>query len=154
MTDSFPSPSELKGAVQGTLLYIGLYFLFVQYQAYTKFYILAQKKWQAKKSDSKEKITLAKVKYYNSSDHIALNGDRTVGNFVEYAFVFLSVLWMHALFVDPSQSFTLAVCYTFSRSYYPVVFKLGPPWLFCSTVPGYVIIMYMMQQIVSKFAFV
>jgi hypothetical protein len=125
--------------------------VFIQYQAYSKFYILFQRKDAAKKADLKTKIKLTTVKYYNADDHLALNGDRTVGNFVEFAFVFLSVLWIHALFVDATQSFKLAAWYTFFRSYYPFVFRYGPPYLFASTVPGYVVIGYMMVQIWSKY---
>jgi hypothetical protein len=154
MKDSFPQPAELKGAVQGTLLYIGLFIIFIQFQAFSKFYLLAQKKQEQKKTDStKEKISFRTVKYYNSVDALALNGDRTVGNFVEFAFVFLSLLWLHAIFVNPSESFTLALLYTIFRGYYPVVFAMGIPYLLLSTVPAYFVLTYMAYQLTLKVAF-
>lgn len=154
MNDTYPSPSELKGAIRGTLIYISLYMVFIQFQAYSKFYIFHQKKKEviAKDDGMKTKVSFRAVKYYNSKDMLALNGDRTVGNFVEFAFVFLSLLWIHAIFVNPNESFTIAVLYTFFRSLYPILFNQPLPGILLSTVPMYIILAYMFCQIIFKVA--
>jgi hypothetical protein len=79
LRDDFPSPTELRGAVQGTLLYLGVYvFILIPFQIGSKFYVLGQKKREAKQKDGNNlKVSYRAIKYYNSS-----------GNFLEYAIVF------------------------------------------------------------------
>lgn len=153
MRDAFPSPTELKGALHGTLLYLALYLVvFIQFQSYSKFYLLAQKKKEARaKGGSGKTVSFRAIKYYNSHDMLALAGDRAVGNFIEFAIVFLPLLWLHALFVDPSQSFSICAIYTASRSLYPVMFLLNkPPSIFLSTVPGYAVLTYLFVQLIVE----
>lgn len=151
MLETFPSPVELKGAVQGTLLYLGLYFfVLIPFQTASKFYIVAQKKKGARaKGDNEKKISLRAIKYYNSRDLLALAGDRTIGNFIEFAILFLPLMWMHALFVDPSQSFWICAIYTASRSSYPI-FYMRAKLLLLSTVPGYLIYTYLFFELTLK----
>jgi hypothetical protein len=87
---SFPSPDELKGAVQGTILYLALYlFLLIPFQSFSKFYIVAQKKKEARaKGGNKEKISFRAIKYYNSRDLLALAGDRTLATLLNLPFCF------------------------------------------------------------------
>eukprot|EP00957_Ditylum_brightwellii_P096895 7379556-Ditylum_brightwellii.AAC.1 len=65
-------------AVQGTLLYLSLYFFFfIPFQTLSKFYILKQKRAEARANskgadDKQEEISLSSVKYYNSQDSLAL----------------------------------------------------------------------------------
>ena len=154
MSASYPEPEELKGVVRGTLLYLSLYlFGFIQFQSYSKFYLLAQKKREAKGKKDGAAVSFRAIKYYNSRDRLALTGDRTVGNFVEFAIMFLPLLWMHAVFVDPTQSWNLALLYTSSRSLYPVLMMYQPTWILISTGPGYLVLLYLMWQIATKFAF-
>lgn len=143
---SYPTPEELQGAVRGTLLYLAVYlFGFVQFQSYSKFYLLAQKKKQAKKND--DKISWRATKYYNSRDKLALVGDRTVGNTLEFAILFLPLYWMHAVLVDPTWSWEIAVVYTSFRALYPFLFYYYPTRIVLSTGPGYVVLLYLMWQI-------
>lgn len=109
--------------------------------------MLAQKKKEAKQKDG-AKVSLKKVKYYNH-DTLALRGDRTVGNFIEQGLYFLPLFWMHALFVDPTESFAIAAFYTASRAIYPLVFgnKISPVLILISTVPGYAVNLYLMVQL-------
>ena len=154
---TFPTPDELRGAVQGTLLYLCLYLVvFIQFQSYTKFYIYYYKyknKNSKKKTDdndrgNKHQTSFRNVKYYNTTDILALNGDRTVGNFVEQAIVFLPLLWIHALFVNPKLSFSICILYTSIRSVYPLVFYTK--YMFLCTIPGYMILFYLMYEILTK----
>jgi hypothetical protein len=150
---AFPSPDDLKGTVQGTLLYLSLYAALIWFQSLSKFYLVNRLRNEAHAKDvDAMRISFRAVKYYNSKHLLALRGDRTVGNFVEQAVVFLPLLWLHAVFVDPSISLHLAGIYTALRGYYPIVF--GSPWVRCSTYPGYVVVGYMMYQVAFKFALV
>ena len=164
VTTTFPSPDELRGAVLGTVLYLSLYiFAFIQFQSYTKFYIYYykyKKKNLKLKSDDGDTsapfqssttipiTSFRNVKYYNTTDLLALNGDRTVGNFVEQAIVFLPLLWIHALFINPQLSFTICVLYTSIRSVYPFVFYTK--YMFLCTIPGYMILFFLIYEIVTK----
>jgi hypothetical protein len=101
------------------MLYLSMYmFWLVPFQVWTKLHILAKKKQEAKKKNDGTRVSYRAIKYYNSRDMLALAGDRSVGNFVEYAVVFLPLMWLHALFVDPGKSFTICALYVFFRSYY------------------------------------
>jgi hypothetical protein len=151
-SSSFPSPDELKGAVQGTLLYLGLYlFILIPFQSFSKFYLVAQKKKEARSKGGNEKVSFRAIKYYNSKDLLALAGDRTIGNFIEFAILFLPLMWMHALFVDPSISFWICLVYTASRGIYPITYFQGS-LILLSTAPGYLIYAYLFYELTFKFA--
>jgi MAPEG family len=148
--ETFPRPEELRGAVHGTVLYLSLYLIgFLQFQSYSKFYLYFRQSKNAKRDDkTPPKVSFREVKYYNSKDIMALVGDRTVGNFLEQSILFLPLLWLHALFVDPTHSFTICLWYTITRSYYPMAFLSKAMYL--STIPGYIIVLYLMYQLLSK----
>ena len=135
----FPTADALKPAVLGTLLYFGEFTAFMAFQSFSKFYLLQQKRAEAKG----KRVAFAAVKYYNGEDHLALTGDRTFGNMCEQALVFLPLFWLHAVFVDPSTSLNIAGTYVAFRSLYPVGFFLKSPLLFVSTVGGYGCLAYM-----------
>lgn len=140
-------------AVQGTLLYLALYWLFLTFQSFSKYYLLAKKKKEAKEGDSKERVSLRLIKYY-SHDIIALRGDRTVGNFSEQGFYYLPLFWMHALFVDPTNSFAIAGIYTGSRLLYPFLFGAKRSMIILvSTVPGYLVNSYLFAALVRAVVF-
>ena len=150
--------------VQGTLLYFFVYIMLLQFQSFSKFYLIAQRKKafaQAKKDGEplppKQKNFALKVKYYNTDDLMALMGDRSVGNFVEQAVLFLPLYWMHAIFVDPTVSWTIAMIYSASRALYPIAFQMHFSGLTgavgLSTGPGYVVIGYMWYQLATKYVF-
>jgi hypothetical protein len=139
--------------VQGTLLYLALYWLFLVMQSFSKYYLLAKKKKEAKEADIKQRVSLRVIKYYNH-DIIALRGDRTVGNFLEQGFYHLPLFWMHALFVDPTNSFTIAAIYTASRFLYPFVFGAKRAMIILvSTVPGYLVNTYLFAALVRAVVF-
>jgi hypothetical protein len=153
MRDDFPSPAELKGAIQGTLLYLGVYgAILIPFQSGSKFFLLAQKKREAMQKDKKgddhpTKVSFRAIKYYNSRDMLALAGDRSVGSFLVCV---LPLMWIHAIFVDPTRSFTICAVYSAARVIYPVVFMYGLPAIFLSTTPGYLVIGYLFAQLVSN----
>jgi hypothetical protein len=151
-TTAFPSPADLQGAVQGTLLYLGLYAVFLSFQSLSKFVLLRQKRrQQAKKSDDPApRVSFRATKYYNSQDLLALAGDRSVGNFGEFSLLFLPLYWIHALWVDSSTAWTIAVLYVVGRAPYPVLYLYFPKWIVLSTAPGYLVLAYLIGKILTK----
>ena len=141
----------------------------VPFQSFSKFYIIAQKKKDAKAKAAKDgtsvpergqgkgKALYLSVKYYNNQDDLALAGDRAVGNVLEQALIFLPLFWLHALFVDPTQSLIIATIYTVSRGIYPLVYLAAlrgfPGMIGVSTGPGYLVTMYLFYQVAAKFCF-
>jgi MAPEG family len=153
MLDEFPKPPELKGAVSGTALYLSLYVFFQCFQSYNSHVLIAQKRKEAKQASasgkSPETISYREIKYYNNRDFLALWGDRTAGNFREWALIFLPFLWMHALFVDPTQSWMICLVYTSFRALYPIFYRKGILVL-ASTVPAYVVLIYLFYGLVVE----
>lgn len=84
---------------------------------------------------------------YYTPNQLALTGDRAVGNFIEFAIVFLPLYWMHAVFVDASQSFIIACFYSASRAIYPFVFPIKGMFILFSTIPGYLVILYLFGSV-------
>ena len=121
--------------------WISLYFVFLFYQSWTKFYALIQLKKESKTSDTKAP-SFVDVKYGMAAGkkYLALNGDRTVGNMIEQSIPFLASLWLHAVFVNVGSAAQLGWFWLLFRAIYPAVFSRGIPVLFLSTVPGYLII--------------
>ena len=114
------------------------------FQSFSKFYLYSKKRAEALSKDGKNRVTFKVIKYY-SHDPMALRGDRTVGNYIEQGFCFLPLFWLHALFVDPSVSLTIATIYTVSRAIYPFVFGAKIPLLLAlSTAPGYAVVIYLL----------
>ena len=146
-------------------MYLFVYgFILIPFQSFSKYHILAQKKKEFKAKAAKDgspkpkgglKTAFLKTKYYNNEDVLALAGDRAVGNVLEQALVYLPLFWMHALFVDPSQSKTIAIIYTVSRAIYPlmyiITFNGGPKVIFLSTLPGYLVTLYLFYKLVVDF---
>jgi hypothetical protein len=144
--------------VQGTMLYLFVYFgLAIPFQAFSKFYLLKLKKEQVRKDAKKKEtaptaIDFRAIKYYNRDDTLALVGDRWVGQFQEYSIIFLSLLWIHALFVDPKQSLLISILYSISRGIYPIVFsRQAYPGVLISAFPNYIILTYLGVQIMRGF---
>jgi MAPEG family len=157
MLAEFPKPADLQGAVSGTLLYLSLYVAFQCFQSYSSHVLIAQKRKEAKQASAngKEpaKVSFRQLKYYNNRDFLAIWGDRTAGNFREWALIFLPTLWLHALFVDPTQAWNLCVAYTACRALYPIVFCKGVLVL-ASTIPAYLVLMYIFYSLVVEVAMV
>ena len=124
-----------------TLGWFSLFFAFLFYQSWSKFYALKALKKESKAKDSKVP-SFVDVKYGMAAGnkHFALNADRTVGNMMEQSLPFLVSLWLHAIFVDIGSAAQLGWIWLLFRAIYPVVFARGVPLLFLSTVPGYSIL--------------
>mmetsp|Transcript_10117 Transcript_10117/g.12276 ORF Transcript_10117/g.12276 Transcript_10117/m.12276 type:complete len:153 (+) Transcript_10117:59-517(+) len=122
--------------IKATTAYVGLYFSFMSFQSFSKFYLLDQSQ---KKGENKK---LSEIKY-GSKEGLGLVSDRTFLNMLEQAPLFLTSLWLHASFVCPQSAANQAWLYITFRAIYPIVFQMGIPWLFLSTGPNYLSILYM-----------
>ena len=136
-----PNLSGLEPVLGVTVGFLTLYYIFLYGQAITKFYLY----FQAKKKDPKVKF--GKIKYSNP-DIMARVSDRTAGNMVEQAVPFLVSLWLCAIFESPTYAAKLGWLWLLFRSYYPFVFT--GPTLVLSTVPGYVIVIMLLQPVAIK----
>ena len=149
MALKFAAADELKGAVLGTLVFLGTYMALLLFQSMTKFVVLKARRAKEKKDGKGDHASFAELKYYNR-DVLALAGDRAVGNTLEQLVTFLPLLWLHALFVDPSLSFRIGLVYSLSRIVYPFLFLLNGfnPMVFLSTIPGYAVQTYLAYKLV------
>ena len=134
--DLFPSAGDSMPCSDGAscapvlrvfIGWVGLYFSFLFSQSYRTFNAV-----------SKGKGDIGAVKYGNAGGKYILTGNRTVANMMEQSFPFLASLALHALLVDAASAAQLGWLWLFSRTIYPLVFAMGPPMLFLSTLPGYV----------------
>lgn len=136
----------------------------IPFQSFSKFYIVSQKKKEfkakaAKDGDSKPKggfkSAYLRIKYYNNEDSLALAGDRAVGNVLEQSLVYLPLYWLHAIFVDPTHSFTIAMIYAISRVIYPLLYLANFSGyrgaIGLSTAPGYLVTLYLFYKVLFEF---
>lgn len=133
--------------IKATGAYTCLYFSFAIFQSFSKFYLFfGQKKLKdSSSSESESKKSIKEIKY-NSKDGLGLISDRTFLNMVEQAPVFLTALWMHAIFVSPKNAAKAAYYYIGFRALYPFCFMKGSttPWILISTLPNYTTIWYLL----------
>jgi uncharacterized MAPEG superfamily protein len=127
--------------IKVTGAYACLFFIFMCFQSFSKFYIFNEAKKKAKKDDS-EKVSLRQIKY-NSTSGLGFISDRTFLNMLEQSPLFLMGLWMHAVFVSPESAATAGWLYIVFRAMYPIVFSMGIPWLFVSTFTNYFVVWYL-----------
>ena len=134
-----------------------MYTAFFVFQSFSKMYLYKLKKIEAKAKD-RPIPTFPEIKYYNNKDALAMLGDRVMGNTLEQGVVFLPLLWMHATFVDPSMSFSLAQYYVVARVLYPILYFYYYPGVkdkkgrtsygfVFSTFPAYAVNSYMMAKL-------
>lgn len=129
--------------IKATGAYACLYFTFAGFQSMSKFYLFfSQKKL---KDNTSEQKSIKEIKYA-SKEGLGLLSDRTFLNMVEQAPLFLTALWMHAVFVCPKSAAKAAYYYIGFRSIYPFCFCKGSttPWILISTVPNYATIWYLL----------
>jgi len=145
-----PTPDELKNPVIGFLIYLGCLVLLMSFQSFSKLYLTKIKRRNSKG----KKVSFIDTKYYNKDDVLALAGDRGFGNAHEQAIFFIPLYWLNALLVDDARGSLaiLAAVYGFTRVVYPFLFLSKKfSFVFVSTVPGYIVLIYLLQGLV-KFA--
>mmetsp|Transcript_11671 Transcript_11671/g.37162 ORF Transcript_11671/g.37162 Transcript_11671/m.37162 type:complete len:152 (-) Transcript_11671:261-716(-) len=129
---------ELGPLVYATIAYFLLFYTFMMFQSFTKFYLLVT----AKRNKEEKGPSLRELKYGSNKKGLNLLSDRTFLNLFEQSVPFLSSVWLYGLVCDAGFAATLAYFYMAVRLTYPFVFRLGPPFIFFCTGPNYVVIAY------------
>jgi hypothetical protein len=124
-----------------------LYYIYLLIQSMTAFYEFekAHLDYLNKKG---EKPRIEKIKYGSDNFNILVI-NRTVVNYTEQIIPFLISLFLCATFVSVATAAKCGWLWLFFRSYYPLVFRKGIPWLFCSTLPAYSCIWTMLGLTIS-----
>jgi uncharacterized membrane protein YecN with MAPEG domain len=91
---------------------------------------------------------------YFGMDREMLAADRYVGNMLEHMPVFLLLLWLNAIFVDPRSATIAGAVYLGARIVYPFLMggKLGrgvPTRILFATVVGYVVLTYFVVRLAA-----
>ena len=119
---------EYRGVLGVTLAYIGLHVAFQMLQSYSKWsLLLAQKK---KMKDGEKPLSFKEAHYGESSrlQPIRLMADRSVGNILEWSWVFMAPLWLHAIFISEPNATKWGWTYVVMRAFYPLAFYKKIPW--------------------------
>ena len=90
--------------------------------------------------DKKPKPKVFELKYGNTK--YTRKADRTVANMIEQMPCALVSIGLYALFANAELGARLGWWWIFFRAIYPHVYAHGTPLLFCSTLPGYAIVIY------------
>ena len=142
--------NKFQGPILVTLAYFLMYYAFLFFQSGLKFYLYFKAKNGGNKDSEKPKVSFSKIKY-QSTERLALVGDRSVGNTLEQLGPFIVGLWLYAVFVSTSTATTLGFLYLIFRLIYPLCFWFGIPWIFISTIPGYAIISWFFISLYIQF---
>ena len=141
---------EYAPVIKATAAYFSLFFTFMMFQSFSKFYLVSVKAAELKNKKSDEKVSLSAIKYGANKTGLALNSDRTFLNMLEQSPAFLVSLWMYAVFVSAENAALGAYCYIVFRALYPFLFAMGMPWIFLSTFPNYFVIWYFLGATVYE----
>jgi uncharacterized MAPEG superfamily protein len=132
----------LAGPLLVTLGYVGWYYALQIHAARRKFALAREYAARGEKFDR-----------YFGQDRQMLAADRMQLNMLEHMPPFLALLWLHAVFVSATGATAAGAVYLAARMLYPVVLgqRLGRSirsQVMLSTVPGYVVLVYLMGGLV------
>jgi len=132
----FPTPQALQGVAVVTCAFMLMWYTMLGHQV--------QMKFGACDGQDKDVATQA-----------ALVADRSVANTLEQAIPFLSLLWLHAIFVNPETSKVLGWIYVVTRFFYPWTYGFYGQFntaVELVTQPNYVVIFYFLIAVWHKCA--
>lgn len=132
---------ELRPLAIATIWYFVLFYAFMTIQSFSHLYLAAAAK-SKKKEDGQKTTSLREIKYGGNKKGLSLLADRTFLNLFEQSVPFLTSVWLYGTFNDAAFAAKLAYFYIFFRLLYPFVFRSGPPVIFVSTFPNYLVIFY------------
>ncbi|TNE85058.1 MAG: MAPEG family protein [Deltaproteobacteria bacterium] len=128
-----------------TALYFGLWYgLLLGLQRGTKYKLIAEYAARGETFDR-----------YFGQDGRMLAADRAVANTHEQMGPFLVAMWLHAVFVSPTQAAGLGLAYVLLRSAYPLLLgsnlsKTQSKRVFAVTGPCYAIVFYLLARVVVE----
>lgn len=148
---------EYKGVIRVTLAYVGLHVAFQMLQSYSKWTLLIEQKKKAKKNGDKplsfkngDKPLSFKEAHYGEEGRmhpLRLMADRSAGNILEWSWVFMCPLWLHAVFISEADAAWWGWTYVAMRAFYPLGFAMKCPW--GVTVCNYTSIAMLMMPLVK-----
>lgn len=146
-------PRALVPVAIATIASTCLYYVFIFAQGGGS--LLAHELVSTKARKDGEQPTIASVKYGAAAFPYVRTLDRSVGNFMEQWPPLLIAMWLYALFVDAPRAGALGMCWVLTRSYYPFVHYAAfsndiLEIIFASTLPGYLLIFYMLGQVAAS----
>lgn len=142
------SIKHYKGVLAVTMVWIGICVTFQVMQSAAKWYVYMNQK----RSGDGKRMSL-KDAHYGEEGRMhpyRLTADRSVGNLLEWAWVFLPTLWIHAIFIDTEQAAILGWSYVVLRAFYPIAFYKKMPY--AVTGFNYVSIYLLLAPVMSAVA--
>lgn len=130
--DTYPSAVDMRGVALVTCAFLLVWYSMLGNQVSIKF---------------------AKGLSSEVSEGAKFIADRSVVNTLEQSIAFLSLMWMHAIFVNPQTARLLGWIYVVTRLLYPVFYGFYGGFTVAveaATQPNYVIIFYYMMAITYK----
>ena len=137
-----------------TIAWFCMFYAFLFHQSYTHHCAYVKQVEESKsKSDGVNRINLMRLKagMYEGTDTVYVT-NTTVRNTIEQSLTFIPLLWLCAC-LGGEQGIAHATAagwvWVLTRSIYPIVYGLGAPWFFLSTLPGYGAQLYLANCIVQ-----
>merc|ERR1711865_1359899 len=125
VADTFPAATELRGVALVTCAFMFMWYIFLGHQVGIKF-------TEGLSADVQEQAKFI--------------ADRSVINTLEQALPFLSLMWLHALFVNPVTAGVLGWIYVITRFLYPITYGMYGQFNTAVEIacqPNYVVIFYL-----------
>jgi len=119
--------------------YVLMYYVFLVIQVVSR--------GKVQKKNEEYPLMLGDVKVNNINEHPdVLRGERTFLNTLEQMPAFLITFWCFTVFVQAYVGALIGLIYVVFRAIYPVLYP--PPKVLASTIPGYLIILFFMVNII------
>ncbi len=136
--------SEFKGPILVTISYFFVYYFFICLILKTKLELHSAYKKEGKKFDR-----------YFSQDRKMLLADRTQLNMLEHAPVFITLMWLYAIFISTENATIIGGFYVIIRGFYPFVMgkKIGrdiPKRILLVTFSNYLVIIFFIVSLLKK----
>ena len=109
-----------------SLAYITLMGVFQYLQSFSKWSLYLKQSRRPKE----ERMSLKQAHYGEEGrlDNIRLMADRSVGNTLEWSWMFMTPLWLHAFFISVPNAAFWGWTYVVVRAFYPLFFLKGFVW--------------------------
>ncbi len=135
---------EYKDVIMVSFAWVGLLVIFQIIQSAAKWYV-----YQNAKSKAGKKMSVKEAHYGDEArmHPYRLAADRSVGNLLEWSWVFILSLWFHAVFISTADAAWWGWTYVGVRALYPFAFT--KKFVYLVTAPNY-ISLYMLCYPVVK----
>ena len=148
------SPSEdinlflkYQAVIAVSCAYLILMILFQIFQSFSKWNLYLKQK---KKHKGERQLSFQEAHYGEEGrlDKMRLTADRSVGNTLEWSWMFMAPLWMHAIFISVPDAAYYGWTYVIVRAGYPLLFYKKFVW--AVTFLNYLSLFMLMSPLVYK----